>query len=144
MAELLSEGIVVRNGAVGATTGTTAVDGAAFDMTGFDGVLIIAAIATNNAGNFLKGQQGEAANLTDAADLAGSKVLFPGDAKIAVLDIDRPRERYVRGVIVRAGATTVSERMLYIGYHASNRPTAMALASEVAVTKLVSPAEGTP
>lgn len=131
-------------GAASATTATSTVDGAAIDMQGYDGVVIFGVIATANAGNYLKAQQGDASNLSDAADLAGTKVTVDSNGDIAILDVAKPQKRYIRGNFVRAGATTVTGEMYYLRYNGDKMPVINDIANEQNLVKLVSPAAGTP
>lgn len=144
MANVHSEETQLTMVAAGATTATTAVNGATVDMAGYEGVLLFARIVTANAGNFLKAQQGDASDGSDAQDLAGSKCLTDDTDDIAIIDVNRPKDRYVRGVIVRAGATTVTGDMYALRYNANNRPTVNTIANLQRLVRLNSPAEGTP
>lgn len=130
--------------AAGAALAGTAVNGATLDMAGFDGVVIFGTIATANAGNYLKAQQGEASDASDMADLAGSKVVADANGSIVGFDLNRPKERYVRGVFIRAGAATITGDMYALRYHAHNQPTSNTIANVLKTLKLASPAEGTP
>jgi hypothetical protein len=141
--ERILEGCELRLGAAGAAAGTSTVDGAVCDMQDFDGVLIFATIATANAGNFLKAQQGEASNLSDAADLAGTKVIAAANGQVVALDLMKPKERYVRGNIVR-GVSTATGDLYYVRYHDSNKPSVNQVANTLISVALNSPAEGTP
>lgn len=144
MAQYESERSLLTLGAAATTAGTTAVNGAAIDMAGFDGVLIFGTIATAASGNFLKAQGGEASDLSDAADLAGTKVVTDSDADLAILDIQKPRERYIRGVFVRGTSTAVGD-LYYIRYNDSEQPeTRNDVANTQNLVRLISPAEGTP
>jgi hypothetical protein len=91
-----------------AGTGTT--NGTTLDMQGFEGVMFVGgAMGTADAGNYFKLQQGEQSDLSDAADLEGTKVT-PGDNGDAInLDLYRPQERYVRVVAVRGASSTLGD-----------------------------------
>lgn len=121
--------------------GTTAVNTGIVDMQGYEGVVFLAAIATAAANNGLKAQQGQIANMSDAADLAGSQVNSNGTQTDIVLDIYRPRERYVRGVVVR-GTSTVIDAVWAIQYIAGKKPINNITAAQAAEI-WASPAEGT-
>lgn len=123
--------------------GTSTVDGDPIDMAGYDGVVIFCTIATANAGNFLKAQQGEASNLSDAADLAGSKVIADANGQVVGIDIVKPRERYVRGNIVR-GVSTATGDLYYLRYQKHNQPASNNVTNLLKTIKIASPAEGTP
>lgn len=130
-------------GVAGQSTGTTAVNGAAIDTAGFDGVMIIARIATADAGNYLKAQQGNLSDSSDMADLAGTKVVADANGQLVVLDIFKPREQYVRGVLIR-GVTTITGDMIYIRYHAAQQPQQNTIVNVLKSLKVQSPAEGAP
>lgn len=128
--------------------GTTSQTGSTIDMEGYDGVLLIALIGTLTAGQVtsLKAQQSSDDGAADTyADLAGSNTgpMADGDSnKLLCLDIFRPQERYIKGVIVRGTQNAVIDGLLAIRYQASKRPTV--LGTTVSASKVVvSPAEGT-
>lgn len=106
--------------------GTSVQNGAVIDMAGWDGVILIAAFGTITATGVqgLKAQQGLAANLSDAADLAGSLTSVPDSDsnKVAVLDIYRPQERYVRAVVTRGTANAVIDGVIAIQYKGRKAP----------------------
>lgn len=112
----ISQAITVTNGAAG----TTAINGAIIDMAGYDGLLILvtfgAIVAT--AVTSIKAQQGEASNLSDAADLLGTgqTIADTDDEKTFYIDIPKPRERYIRLVVSRGTANATVADALYIQY----------------------------
>lgn len=118
-------------------TGTGAVNSDSVDMQGWDGVLFIGAFATANAGNYVNLAQ----STDDAtfADLEGTKQTPGTDADLIAADLFRPRERYVRLEMVRAGATTVTETFFAIRYRGRKAPKVSIATQETHV----SPAEGT-
>lgn len=125
----------------GQTTATDPVESDVVDMSGFEGVMFFGSVATANAGNFGKVQQGQQSNGGDMADLAGTKVV-PGDSGDSFLiDVYRPRERYVRCVIIRAGTTTVTGDIYALLYRAAKAPTSQGATIDAEVH--ASPAEGT-
>ena len=107
----LSNGIKITKAAAAASAGTTAVNGTALDMSGYDGVLFFTTIATANAGNFLKAQIGSASDGSDAADLEGTKVVAAANGQVVWLDIYRadPNQKYIRPVIIRGASSAVGE-----------------------------------
>lgn len=109
-----SENIKITKVADYASSAGTAVDGTALDMSGFEGVIFVARIATANAGNYLKAQEGDTSSPT--ADLAGSKVAAASDGQVVVLEVRKPKKRYIRCNIVRAGANTVTGDVYAIQY----------------------------
>ena len=137
----ISQAVTVTAGAAG----TTDVTGAVLDMQGYDGVLMVvqmgAIVAT--AVTSIKAQQGQAANMSDAADLAGTgqAIADDDDEKTFYIDLVRPAERYVRLYVDRATANATLTAV-YIQYKGSKAPTP-AHGSNVSGEAHVSPAEGT-
>ena len=128
-------------------SGSTDRNGDVFDTAGFEGVLMcfkFAAIATG-AVTSIKAQQGAVSNMSDATDLAGTaqSVADDDDNQIFIIDIYKPLERYVRGVVDKDASNATAEMMFYIGYGARELPTTMTLADEVTYERHISPAEGT-
>ncbi len=122
-------------------------NGEVFDTQGFDGVMIVTKFGDIAAGavTTFKAQQGEQTDLSDGADLAGTgiSVAADDDNQVFVIDIYRPLERFIRGVLDKDGVNNTEEMMLYIGYKARKLPTTMDLADEVTYELHASPAEGT-
>ena len=139
----LEEDALALNTAAAVSAGTT-VDGAVVDMAGYEGVLFFCTIATANAGNYLKAQQGEASNLSDAADLAGTKVVAAANGSVVCLEVNRPKERYVRPNVVRGGANTAVGDIYQLRYRANNQPTVNQITNLLVSVSVKSPAEGTP
>lgn len=128
--------------------GTSVQNGSVLDMSGWDGVMFIAQVGTLTATQVtgLKAQQGAASNMADAADLAGTAVgpLADGDSnKCLVLDIYRPRERYVRCVVTRGTANAVIDGVIAIQYRGRKAPVTQDTTTIAANESHVSPAEGT-
>lgn len=128
--------------------GTSAQNGSVVDMSGWDGVMFVAALGALTATQVtsLKAQQGQVSNLSDAADLAGTLVgpLADGDGnKCLVLDIYRPQERYVRPVVNRATANAVIDGVIAIQYRGRKTPVTQDTATIAFSEQHVSPAEGT-
>jgi hypothetical protein len=127
--------------------GTASVNGNILDMEGFEGVEFILQAGAITDGNLsIKTQDGAAANLSDAADMAGTLVTLQNtdDNKAAVLDIVRPVKRYIRPVVVRGGATgAVIDSVIAIQYAARNKPVANDAATVGNTETWVSPADGT-
>lgn len=119
--------------------GTSAVVGSTIDMTGFNCVAFVCAgINVANAGNYIKVQQGSASDLSDAADLLGSKQVTTGSNGSAIVEVFRPTKRYVRCTVIR-GSSSACEAVLAILCDATGNPQ-----SNTSAKRLNSPAEGTP
>ena len=140
----LSKNALLTLAKAGQVSAGTAVEGDALDMQGWDGVLFFGTIAAFNAGNFIKAQQSSDAGVADAyADLEGSKVAATVNGQVVGVDVYRPRERYVRAYIVRAGANTATGDLYAVRYSGRKAPADNVTAGVLVLASLVSPAEGT-
>lgn len=140
----LSNGIKITKCAAASTAATTAINGTALDMSGYEGVLFFTAIATANVGNFLKAQIGAVADGSDAADLEGTKVVADTNGQVAWLDVYRadPNQRYIRPVVVR-GASTVVGEIYALQYESRRQVVDNNIASTIIGKLVVNPFEGT-
>ncbi len=116
--------------------------GATLDMQGYDAVAFVAVALKGEALNFsIKGQQGAASDMSDAADLAGTAVAFTtaiGTDGLTALEIHQPLERYVRALVTVPNATAATPTaVIALQFNAKNVP--ITNSGELAV----SPAEGT-
>ena len=128
-------------------SGSADRNGVTLDMLGFEGVLMIvkfAAIATG-AVTHIKAQQGAASNLSDAADLAGTRqnVADDDDNQIFMIDLFKPTERYVRLVVDKDATNAVAESAVYVQYGAHKLPVSNNVMDAVTTELHVSPVEGT-
>lgn len=140
MKQAVTECKVVR---LATAQGSASADfnGNVLDMQGYDGVMLIGCIGTGNAANGLKAQGGAQSDGSDAVDLEGSLVESDANATTMVLDVFRPRERYVRPVIVR-GANTTIDSVVAVLYNGRTCPVDNSEADEQNAKLVVSPAEG--
>ena len=142
----LSSELVIRT-ALDYASGNADRTGAVFDTANLEGVMIVVKLAAVAAGgaNSIKAQQGAASNMSDAADLAGTAMTIADDDdnQIFILDIVKPRERYVRLVVDKDTVNACAESAIYIGYGPRTEPVTLTLADNVTYEKHVSPAEGT-
>jgi hypothetical protein len=147
MAVNLAKNVKVTRVMNGQTAGTgDTLTGSTLDMANYDGVLFIGAFGTITATavTTLKAQQGAASNMSDAADLEGTAISIADtdDNKVALLDIFRPAERYVRAIITRETANAVVDGVIAVQYSGRVKP--ITQGSTVASTEThVSPEEGT-
>ena len=125
--------------------GQTAINGTTLDMSGYEGVLIIVRMGaiTATAVTSINAAQGAASDLSDAADLAGTKVTIADDddEEVFYIDLFKPRERYVRVEVARATANAVVASAEYLQYGAATAVTTQP--TGVTGESHVSPAEGT-
>lgn len=88
--------------------GTSDITGSTIDTAGFEGVRFVVSFGTIAATGVqgLRVQQGAASDMSDAADLAGTAVAVADDEDntLAIVEVHRPRERYVRCIVDRATA----------------------------------------
>jgi hypothetical protein len=128
--------------------GTTTLTATAVDMQGFEGVRFLVLFGTITDGTpDLQARQGQLANMSDAATLAGTlaSMLDADDNKIGLLDVYKPQERYVDLQIVRGGATgCVVDGVVAELYGARIHPVTQDASVGAAQELHVSPAEGTP
>ncbi|MCI0358194.1 MAG: hypothetical protein L0211_06910 [Planctomycetaceae bacterium] len=124
-------------------TGTTEVNSAEVDMQDFEHVVFITSLGTANAANGHKIQQDTATGMAGAADLLDSKLLCNGTGKVLISEIVKPRERFVRCVVIRAGATTTVNNVMAIQFGARKQPVDNTVTNASAAEVLTSPAEGT-
>lgn len=126
--------------------GTSAINGATLDMTGFEGVLMVVTFGAITAGavTSIKAQQGAASNLSDVADLLGTgqTIADTDDEKTFYINIHRPAERYVRLAVSRATQNAVVASAEYFQYGARTLPVP-SHGTNVSGEKHVSPTEGT-
>lgn len=122
------------------TTGTVAVVTDVVDTAGYEGVMFVGSIATANAGNFVTAQQGMVADGSASADLLGSKNVIANNGDSFLLDVYKPRERFVKATITRAGTTTVTGDVYAILYGPRVVPTTHG--ATIRRESFVSPAEG--
>jgi hypothetical protein len=125
----------------GQATGTSTITTDPIDTQGFDGVMIFGSIATVNAGNYAKARQGQVSDMSDGADLTGTKIVPGTNGNSFCIDLYKPTERYVDVQVVRAGATTVLGDIYALLYEAHKKPTTQGATIEAELH--VSEPEGT-
>lgn len=137
----ISPAITPDNG----TAGTTDIDAAILDMTGFKSVilLLIVGAITSGAVTSVKFEQGDAADLSDGSDLEGTGITIADDDdnETFVSDLIKPTKRYVRAIVVRGTQNAVVAGASYIQYEPGLAP--QDHAAGVTVETHISPDEGT-
>ncbi len=99
----------IRVVANAATAATTAVNGAAVDMSNWEQVTFWATIATANAGNHLTVQQDTVDSFATAETLEGAKAIAGANGDIVAVTVNRPTKRYVRAVLTRTASTATGQ-----------------------------------
>ena len=122
--------------------GTSTINSSVIDMSGYEGVIFFTNILTAASGNILKVQQGQASNLSDAADLASSGQSSGTSDEVVAVDVVKPQERYLRATVVR-GTSTILGEIWALQYGCRSRPQSNVLSGTINSKTLVSPAEGT-
>jgi hypothetical protein len=130
------------------TAGTSAITCDTLDMTGFDGVLFMAMYGTLSSSQVtkLKAQTGAAANMSDAADLAGTLTASMADAddnKCQYLEILRPKERYIRCIVSRSTGNAVVDGVIAFQFRGQSFPTTQDATTVAGGEQHVAPTEGT-
>lgn len=115
----------------------TAVVSDSVDMANYEGVVFVTSLGTANAGNSVNAAQ--SSNDSDFDDLAGTSQVPASNGDEVLVDIYRPRERYVRLEVDRSGANTTVESIIAILYGPRRSPQTSIATQETHV----SPAEGT-
>lgn len=132
--------------ATAAGTGDT-ISSDIVDTAGYAGCMFVTTFGAITAGavTTIKAQQGAASDLSDAADLAGSgiSVADDDDGQTFVVDINQPRERYLRLQVVRATQNAAIGEIYAILYGPRSLPQSSDVANNVTVETHVRPAEGT-
>jgi hypothetical protein len=100
-------------------------------------VIFFVRIATANAGNLLKAQEGDTTSPT--ADIEGSAVVAASNGQVVALDVYKPLKRYIRAVVIRAGADTIVGDVYAVKYGSRKLPESGASVNTV----LASPVAGT-
>jgi len=94
----------------------------------------------------LKAQQTDdnSASPETFADLAGTSISFAhdDDNQIAILEIEQPRGRYIRPVVVRSGGDTVIDGVIAVQTKADSEPVTHDTSTVSSAEIHVAPAEG--
>lgn len=118
---------------------STITQGTGIDMAGYGGALFIIRLGTAAAGNLLKVQQCDTAAGT-YADLVNSSVGGGASDNPLILDINNPKEQFLKYVVTRGTSSTIDTAMV-IQYNTRSRPVTQITNTKSEFT--VSPAEGT-
>ena len=142
---MLAAGVLAWVAPAAGVAGTTDINGATLDMSGFDEVnmLVGFGVITAAAVTSIKAQQGQQSDGSDMADLAGTAITVADtdDEKVKKIRLIRPQERYVRVVVDRGTQNAVVALALYEQLGARKQP--VTDGSNVASETHHSPVEGT-
>jgi len=126
--------------------GQTTVTSSGVDCAGYDGVMFFILPGTIDATGTVsaKCQQSSDDGSADAyADLTGATLAWTAadDNKLGVIQVEKPREKWVNCVVTRATANSVLNPIIAVRYKARGpQPVPAAQAAEQGHTVVVSPA----
>jgi hypothetical protein len=128
-------------------SGTSDRAGAALDMSGFQGCIVLmnlGAIAAN-AGVTAKIQVDTTDAFASAEDLAGSQQVpaDDDDSQMFVWDVRNVPQRYIRVFVDKNGATAAAETVTYIQYGPDSRPITNTASNAVTVETHIWASTGT-
>lgn len=127
--------------------GQTTIDSAVVDTAGAESVEFLVGWGAIVGGGVqsIKAQQGQVANLSDAADLAGTSqtVADTDDNKVSRMEIIRPQERYLRCRVLRGTANSSIDFILAIVRYPRVKPIVQDATVQGTPEVHVSPDEGT-
>lgn len=139
----LSDRVETRAAVATTIAGTSTITGSIVDMQGYEGVKFAVQFGTAAADNTIKVQQGDAANMSDAADLEGSEVTLGGASdELVQSDLLHPIKRYVRMLVLRGTSSTIDAGWSD-QYGPRKQPVDNNVVGTIATGTLSSPAEGT-
>ena len=142
--EILITTVVAPSAGVAASTDLASAE---VDMSGYDGVMLIASMGVITAGavTSMKAQQDTVTGMGSAADLLGTSITIAADDddQLFVLDIFNPQERFLRAYFDRATQNAVISSCIAIRYKAKSRPQVNTVTDLVTLERHVAPAEGT-
>ena len=141
---LSTSGKVTRvSNAVAAGQATT--NCSSVDMKGFDAVTFILSVGAIDATGTVTLKAQQSTDNSSFADLAGTAVAYTAsdDNKVAVLEVTKPRERYIRPVVTTATANGTIDGCVAIQSSADTEPVTHDSLTVVGSEHHLAPAEGT-
>jgi len=121
--------------------GTSDVTAAEVDMQGYEGVLFITSFGTAAADNTMEAEGSDQSG-TSFADLEGTSVVSGSSDEDVWIDVNRPRDRYIR-VVAHRGTSSTLESIWAIQYGARLMPVDNTTTGTIIGEAHASPAEGT-
>lgn len=124
--------------------GTSDINGTTLDCSGFEEVLVAVQFGAivSGAVTSIKWQEGDASDLSDAADVAGTAqtIADTDDDKVFYINVVKPRGRYGRVVVDRGTQNATCSAMYYLR---GARTLPVSHGTNVSGETWISPAEGT-
>ena len=145
MADQISNQIKTTRVSNAVAAGTSDIDSSSVDMTDFEGVRFTVAFGTITSGAATTIKAAQSANDSSWNDLLATAITVADDDdnQLAVLDIWRPKDRYVRCTVTRATQNAVVDGIVAEQYGPRLLPTTDDSSTVVAREIHSSPAEGT-
>jgi hypothetical protein len=144
----ISKGVKVTRCINYTAAGTSSpVSGSIIDMKGYDSVTFIVGFGTivSGAATSIKVQQDTDSAMGSAADLTGTSVTVGDgdDSKVAIVEVNQPRERYVRVQVLRATQNSTIDFGLALQSKANSEPVTHDSSTVLGSEFHQAPAEGT-
>ncbi len=113
----------------------TEIEGTIVDMLGIYGLLVLIrmGVIAATAVTSIKLEHGDAANLSDAADVEGSSqsIADDDDGEIFALDVSRVTKRYMRVIVTRGTADATVASGEYVQYDPAKGPITQAAGTTI-------------
>lgn len=138
---LLNE-IQIKKAVAYTSAAASNVNGDVIDTASSESALFVVRFGTAASNNTIKVQQGTLADGSDMADLEGSSVSVGSSDEIVCVEIVKPRERYLRVVVLRGTSSTIEAGFALLGGERV-QPAINNVSGTIASEKLISPPEGT-
>lgn len=105
--------------------GQTTVNSSSIDMAGFSSAIFVVAMGAITAGAATACKLQGSDDDTNWSDLYGTSQSVPddGDNKLYLMEIPKPRHRYLRAVVTRATQDSVVDAIVAVQSNASTLPT---------------------
>lgn len=141
----LNEKYILASTPTAGAAGQTDVASSIIDTAGYEGVkfLVPFGAITTGAVTSVVAQQNSANSTSGMASLSGTSVTVAdsADNKLVVIDVNRPKERYVRCLVDRATQDAVVGGIIAVLYGPRKAPVTNDDATIIDVKTVVSPAE---
>lgn len=139
----LSNAVKIVKVADHTAAGTTTINSASVNLTGYKGVLFLTSFGTANAGNLVSVSQSSDDGSSDGfSDLAGTSVTSGSSDEDVWVDVYLPSKTYVRLDVTR-GASTTCESIWALMYGGATQPETNATTGTITGEVHAAPTEGT-
>lgn len=128
-----------------ATSSTTAAPTSVIDMQNFESVLFVAGgLITSGAGHLFKLQKVTSTTGANPEDLSGASVTVLNGRQSALVNVHKPRDRYIRGMYIKASVASAYEPVFALQYNGRKRGANVNSSADAdsgfgAITSVISP-----